>query len=244
MKTKCIPRQTVKAVIFDIGATLVTGPAVAPNKVIARLISNTTPSEIASMIMTRPLHSADEVISVLQANFGVMDDKVAKAVRELWESQANAARETNGATETVMALKRRGFKVGLVSDIWTPYYLSVIKAIPDILHAADSVVLSFQTGQRKPALFNFSKALEELQVEPPEAIMIGDTYEHDILPALEMGMLTVWVLARPEREKDFIIRVLNNELPAPQATVADIRDVSKLSLLLEESPVTKKRFLG
>lgn len=235
MKTKCAPKQTVKAVVFDIGATLVTGPTVAPNKVIASLIKNATPAEIASVIMTQPLHSADEVISVLQANFGMVDEQAAEAVCELWESQANAAREIDGATETVMALKRRGFKVGLVSDIWTPYYLSVTKAIPDILRAADSVVLSFQTGQRKPSLFNFSRVLEELQVEPPEAIMVGDTYEHDILPALEMGVLAVWVLARPEREKDFIIRVLNGELPAPQATVADIKDVPKLSLLLAES---------
>ena len=60
--------------------------------------------------------------------------------------------------------------------------------------------------------------------------MIGDTYTHDILPALELGMKAVWVLARPDREAEQIIQILNGEFRAPTATVASISEVSSLSL--------------
>ncbi len=125
----------------------------------------------------------------------------------------------------VLALKRRGLKIGLLSDIWSPYYAGVQRALPDVVRAADAIVLSCRTGHRKPEPANFERVLSELAVEPCEAVMVGDTYEHDILPAIRLGMRTVWVLARPEREAASVIKVLNGELPAPTATVSSIKEV-------------------
>ncbi len=130
----------------------------------------------------------------------------------------------------MLALKRRGVRVGLLSDIWSPYYESVTKALPEVIRAADAIVLSCRTGARKPDPANFLTALEELGVGPEEAVMVGDTYSHDILPALELGMRAVWVLARPDREAESIIAVLNGDSPAPTATVRTIAEVAALPL--------------
>jgi HAD superfamily hydrolase (TIGR01549 family) len=218
----------VKAAIFDIGATLITGPPVAPNKVIAGLISGATAAEVAAVIMTTPFECADDVCRALAATFGAIDDQARDSIAELWSAQASAPREIDGASETVLALNGRGIRIGLLSDIWSPYYAGVVNALPQVIEAADAIVLSFRTGARKPHPDNFLRALSELQVEPSEAVMVGDTYEHDILPALELGMRAVWVLARPEREHEAIIKVLNGKLPAPTATVLDITEVASL----------------
>ena len=60
--------------------------------------------------------------------------------------------------------------------------------------------------------------------------MIGDTFRHDILPAIEIGIRAVWVLARPEREIESLIRILNNKAPSPTATVAGITDITNLDI--------------
>jgi FMN phosphatase YigB (HAD superfamily) len=246
----------VKAAIFDIGATLVTGPPVAPNKAIAKLLNGAIPpearlffgakrplkhsprgndftgAEMASVIMTRPFESADEVCAALEAEFGPIDGPTRVGVTDLWNSQASAATELDGASETVLSLKQSGIRIGLLSDIWSPYYKSVEKALPRVIEAADSIVLSCRTGCRKPEPTNFELALDELGVKPEEAVMIGDTYEHDILPALELGMRTVWVLARPDREVRSIIKVLNWHSRPPTWTVWDIREVQSLNAQL------------
>ena len=56
----------------------------------------------------------------------------------------------------------------------------------------DVVVTYDDTGKRKPAPEPFQKALELLEVEPGEAVMIGDWAERDIVGAKEIGMYTVF----------------------------------------------------
>ncbi len=215
----------IKAVIFDIGATLVTGPPVAPNKVIAGLLGNATAAEVASVIMTMPLESAEHTCKVLASAFGELSDEARKGIMALWSSQAVAAREIEGASQAVIEIKKLGLSIGLLSDIWTPYYASIERALPEVMQAADAVALSFRTGRRKPDNANFLRVLSDLAVEAHEAVMVGDTYEHDIRPAIEIGMHTVWVIARPDREINAITEVLNGEAPAPSITVQSISEV-------------------
>lgn len=219
-----------KAAIFDIGATLVTGPPVAPNKVIATFLDGVSHRDIASVIMTTELTCADGVCEALATRFGAIGSEARAGIQQLWDSQSDAAQGLDGATGTVLAIKRKGLMIGLLSDIWNPYYESVEKALPEVISAADAIVLSCRTGVRKPSRDNFLRALEELAVQPDEAVMIGDTYTHDIQPALELGMRAVWVLARPEREAEQVIKVLNGDLPAPTLTVSNIAEVAALAL--------------
>ncbi len=220
-------RGEVRAVVFDIGATLVTGPPVAPNKVIASLLKDAAPKDVAGVIMTRPLESALAVREAIEAQFGPVDDAAADKIAELWGSQTGAAQELEGATEAVLALKNSGLRIGLLSDIWSPYYASVSKAIPRVIEAADAIVLSCETGRRKPAPHNFLRVLAELQTDPEATMMVGDTYEHDILPAIELGLRTMWVLARPDREIQSVIGVLNGRYPKPSRVVGCIGEVAR-----------------
>lgn len=219
---------SVKAAIFDIGATLVTGPPVAPNKVIAGLLGNISHSDVSSVIMTMEFSSADDVCAELESRFVPLGQNARDGIAQLWRAQCSAPTEIEGASETVCELKRLGLGIGLLSNIWSPYYRGVETAIPKAISASDSIVLSFHIGSRKPEAEPFLIALDQLGVRPEEAVMIGDTYEHDILPAIELGLKTIWVLARPDRESESIVRILNGELPAPTATVGHIGEVPSL----------------
>lgn len=219
-----------KAAVFDIGATLVTGPDTAPNKVIAALLGGVTAAEVASVIMTSPFDCAESVCAELEARFGVLDERARSGICDLWQAQSQAASEIEGAQDTVLTLRASGVRIGLLSDIWSPYFTGVERAIPRVMAAADSIVLSCVTGSRKPDPRNFERALDELEVCASEAVMVGDTYAHDILPALELGMRAVWVLARPDREAESVSAVLNGDLPRPTATVSDIREIASVPI--------------
>jgi len=220
----------IKGVVFDIGATLVTGPPVAPNKVIAGLMDGVTPADVSSIIMTRKFEGPEEVCAALEARYGALSKEATTGIVELWDSQASAPREIPGAQEAVLALKARGLKIGFLSDIWCPYYAGVEKVLPEAIAAADAIVLSFNSGSRKPEPGNFIWVLKRMRVTSSQAVMVGDTYTHDIRPALGIGMKAIWVLARQDREAESVDGVQKGELPDPTATVKDIREVPALDI--------------
>ena len=80
-----------------------------------------------------------------------------------------------------------------------------------------------------PAFFQY--ALRAVEASAGEAIMVGDTYKNDIRPAIELGMRTVWVLHRPEKEKADLIAVMNGDAPPPDLTLASIAELELSKLL-------------
>ena len=55
------------------------------------------------------------------------------------------------------------------------------------------VVASAEEGVAKPDKRIFDIALKRAGCSPSEAVMIGDRVDNDIIPANEMGMMTIWV---------------------------------------------------
>lgn len=56
-----------------------------------------------------------------------------------------------------------------------------------------SIVESAVVGVRKPDPAIFSLGLEELYLPADETVVIGDSYDKDILPAASLGCQTVWL---------------------------------------------------
>jgi putative hydrolase of the HAD superfamily len=55
------------------------------------------------------------------------------------------------------------------------------------------IVISGEVGSWKPDPGIFHRALEAAEVEPGEAVMVGDALERDVLGAQGLGIRTVWV---------------------------------------------------
>jgi len=106
------------------------------------------------------------------------------------------AREANlqvypNVNSTLSELMKMGLKLAVVSDApsreaWMRlYYLN--------LHHVFDVVLTFDdTGARKPSPIPFKMALEKLDCEAVNTLMVGDWPERDVEGAKQLGMKTIF----------------------------------------------------
>jgi putative hydrolase of the HAD superfamily len=93
--------------------------------------------------------------------------------------------------QAIIHLIRMGLKLGLVTD--APRLSAWMRLVSLGLDPFfDTVVTNEDTGKKKPHPAPFQLALSRLQVEPQEAIMIGDWAERDIAGAKALGMKTAF----------------------------------------------------
>jgi putative hydrolase of the HAD superfamily len=95
------------------------------------------------------------------------------------------------AQMTLLELAKRGIRLGVVSD--APRLQVWLRLCGlGLQHVFDAVVTFDDTGERKPAPAPFREVLRRLGVDPPEAMMIGDWAERDVVGAKSLGMKTVF----------------------------------------------------
>lgn len=121
----------------------------------------------------------------------------------------------------VLAQLKNQFKLALISNVLPT---TSAERIHELLREAelydffDVMLVSSEVGMSKPEPRIFEIVLEELNVEPEEAVMVGNTISTDIFGGNRIGMKTV--LIQPEQEyqrsewetPDHIIHSLNEIL--------------------------------
>jgi len=99
----------------------------------------------------------------------------------------------NGVEAVLKSLSRR-YRIGLISNSGvTPG--RVLRRVLDshaILQHFGCATFSDEVGYTKPNPIIFRRTVEELHVNPNEAIHVGDLIETDIVGAKSIGMKTVW----------------------------------------------------
>ena len=83
-------------------------------------------------------------------------------------------------------LAARGLRLGLISN--SQRCLESFQSHFELSGLIDATISSPDHGFMKPHPRLFSMALEQLRVEPREALMVGDSIRHDIDGALSAGM--------------------------------------------------------
>ena len=94
-------------------------------------------------------------------------------------------------SETLKLLRRK-YRIGLVSNGRTKGQTAKINAC-GISEFFSSICISESVGCKKPDAAIFQACLDELSVQPNEAVFVGDNPIVDIEPAKKLGMFTVWV---------------------------------------------------
>jgi putative hydrolase of the HAD superfamily len=84
------------------------------------------------------------------------------------------------------ALRRPGRALGVVSD-WSSRLPALLDAL-GLGERLDFVLTSATAGAAKPAAAFYRMALERAGVAPHQALMVGDSYEADVLGARAAGM--------------------------------------------------------
>jgi HAD superfamily hydrolase (TIGR01662 family) len=135
-----------------------------------------------------------------------------------------------GTFDAVAELADSGYALGCVTNT-----LADTATIRQMLrlHGFESlmatVVVSADEGWRKPHPWLFQKAMRELDVEPADALFVGDSPLHDIGGARSVGMravLTRQYVARPYGDAD----------PQPDAVIDHVRELPAVIAMLDGRP--------
>lgn len=119
-------------------------------------------------------------------------------------------------SKLTLALLDSDYKLGLVSN----YYGNVETVLKenDLRKYFKVVIDSTLVGLRKPDKKIFQHALSRLGADAKETMVVGDSYENDIVPAKQLGCTAVWIKGKSWNEPsdtssaDIIIKSIK-ELP-------------------------------
>lgn len=184
-----------RAVFFDIGDTLVCRPTVGPGRRIAEALglSAEAARTITRLVFCEVFESPAALAARLRREFG-LDASIDAAVAAIWRAQEEEPVEVEGATALIAAAHAAGARVGVISNIWAPYAAGFRRACPAIVPLVESWHLSYQAGVAKPDRAFFAAGLAALGVTAAQAVMVGDSLDKDIRPALALGMQALWVV--------------------------------------------------
>lgn len=146
-------------------------------------------------------HTADDTLAFLVQFYGYreVDRKlVLQAVDAHYAPAVAAVRALPGAAAATQALHAAGFRLGIVAN--SNCDRSVQRMVRQLgWRTRFDIVLTSQTAQlRKPKPQLFTMALQAWDIDPYQAVAIGDRLDEDIGPAQELGMRAVLFKARPD----------------------------------------------
>lgn len=218
-------------VVFDIGSTLVEGPAPGPASRIAEVIGLDRPRTRAlhGALMTTDYAGPGDVCAVVRERFGLAGPEVEAALATVWAAQEEEARPMPGALEALQNFVARGYRLALLSNIWSPYLRSVRRLFGEFFDAhipTELQLYSCREGLAKPAPELFRRILDRAGASPARTLMVGDSYSRDVEPAAAAGMRTLWLLHDPVGEAAQLVRILNDTAAAPTLTLRSLADVN------------------
>ncbi len=192
----------IKAVIFDLDNTLVDfmsmkrqAIAAAINSMIdagLRLSPEEVQARIDAIYSERGIEFQNVFDQLLYDLFQKVDYKILSAGIIAYRSAREAALVPYPHVNmTLVQLIKRGLKLAVISD--APAREAWLRlCYLNFHHLFDHVVTFDDTGERKPSPLPFRRALDLLQVQAREALMVGDWAERDIVGAAQLGNTTVF----------------------------------------------------
>jgi putative hydrolase of the HAD superfamily len=153
----------------------------------------------------RLLESAGATVS------SAIADQLAVTYRETYRARRRAVA---GAAELMAAVKRHT-RIGIVSNNIRDEQEEKLQVL-GLEAFVDALVVSEEAQVSKPDPEIFRIALDLLQVEPPQAVMIGDSWAADVVGARAAGIRAIWFnpgrVAVPDPDAD--VRQLTALTPA------------------------------
>lgn len=126
----------------------------------------------------------DEVIrGALQAMYAV--------TQAYWKPEPDAL-------PTLQALRQGGFQLGMISNAGDDADVQTLVDKAKLRPFFDFILTSAAEGIRKPNPLIFQTALNYWEIEPSQAVMVGDTLGADILGAQNAGIFSIWVTRRAD----------------------------------------------
>jgi HAD superfamily hydrolase (TIGR01549 family) len=201
--------MVLKAIIFDLYGTLVSLREqhflkhlyrqhilrIQEGKTVAELKPWT--SAIRDKLMTADLESnplPDDLISILESELGRNPETLKAAensLRDLLIEESESAQLIPGAVDVLRFLRRRGFRLGVVSNVSTYHKRAFFRL--GLSQFVDVSLFSCDLGIAKPQPEIYLEACSRLGVAAAESVFIGDSYRLDVKTPLRLGLKAVHV---------------------------------------------------
>jgi len=140
---------------------------------------------------------------------------VPKAIMEFYKPEIAAWELYPDTTETLVALKNNGLKMGLISNAKSDWAVRAILEKHDLSKFFEVILTSAALRIRKPRLDVFWSALTALNAKASATVCIGDSLEADVIGAKIAGIRTIHILRKPADDSHF---------PVPDVTVTSLTE--------------------
>lgn len=122
----------------------------------------------------------------------------ARANDAAWASPTMCLALRRGTRPTLRRLRALGLRMAVLSNHHNPRALLEHLKELGIDSYFSKVVVSADSGLRKPDPQFFETCLEQMRVRPAEAVLVGDSIEYDIDGAKKAGIRTILVTEEPQ----------------------------------------------
>ena len=136
-----------------------------------------------------------------------------------WKTLVDVSVISPGAAETMRALKQRGIRIGIGTDMTAYIQLYKLEQL-GLLQYVDFGVTSEEACAEKPSEAFFACCVRKSGCSPDECLFIGDNYRKDYLGARAAGLRSLWYVPDILREK-----ALRSADPAAEDAVAALEEV-------------------
>lgn len=239
--------MSIQAVIFDLGGTLIDWPdwdedvlnrwGLSYDYLVSKGNGREWPgrdhyveamrgAELAHWKRVNTVRSSNTPAEVLLEGFQVLDCEVSR--NELLFALDGYAQAVYGwamvfpdAASTLLALRARGYRLGLLSNTWwAADWHNADLLMHGLNTLLDLVTYTSDLPYSKPHPEAFLTVCRRLQVEPENCVMVGDRLVDDVSGALKVGMRGVWKKTLyPWPEPDYI---------HPSATISSLSELLPL----------------
>jgi len=133
-----------------------------------------------------------EAWGAVAGTLGVDDPALVRAAADRFETAQRAGHPSiDGMRPALDAVSAR-YPVGLLTN--GPSDIQRLKLDQaGLMDAFGAVVISGEVGVGKPSPDVFRMVLDRLGADPDDSVMVGDSWERDVVGALGAGMRAVWI---------------------------------------------------
>jgi putative hydrolase of the HAD superfamily len=123
---------------------------------------------------------------------GIVDEERAQKLSESYMVERNRALKLFDDAENVLTELKKRFPLGLITNGPADIQRQEIETLA-IESYFDHIFIEGEMGEGKPNPSVFARATSAVGCEPHEILFVGNSFAHDVTPAIECGWRAIWV---------------------------------------------------
>jgi putative hydrolase of the HAD superfamily len=190
----------IRAVFFDLDGTLYDRDSVMRNLVKEQFgvfresLGGVSESRFVQRILELDAHGQGDkplLYESVVAEWGLgceLADRLVRYFRDRYDRHCSLSDDVSATLQT---LRTCGKKLGVITNGGFEWQQQTLRSL-GLASFFDTVLISDAEGLRKPDSRIFARALERCEVNPGEALFVGDHPEIDVAGATAAGLIAVW----------------------------------------------------